>query len=630
MRNLFILFATVILIYSQVYSQYFCNRLEKSFDPVYAPFYHGVASGDPLHDRVIIWTRVTPLNQGVDSIIVNWFVATDTNFNNIVKSGTFVTKPEIDYTVKIDVTGLSPNTYYYYYFSSDNRNSVVGRTKTAVLNTSEHLRFAMVHGSNYNNGYFNAFRDLANRNDFEFVIHLGDYIYEYGTGQYGNHPDRWVVPEHDIVTLDDYRARYSHYRLDPDLRYVHQQYPWYAIWDDHEIANNSWIGGAENHDPNTQGDFMARKAAAIQAYFEWMPIRRVEDVNNPNNLIRKTINWGNLFYLILLDTRNEARMNPEGLPNDSPDKKLLGEPQYQWLTQNLYNSYHEDNIKWRIIGNQVMFAPLEILGWTANKDQWDGYKIERQRLLNFITGWNIKNNVIITGDIHTAWANDVPNPILGNYGNNGQGCANAVEFICTSITSPSTNFGGGIGALAIMWQNPHVRWVELVNRGYSIVDVTNSRVQCDYYFIDNISSTSFNRYWNKSWYILNNENFLREAMFPSQPYDGFPNLVSEAPYTGENQPVSVESYNGFVFLSGFPNPTKGFFYIQFFIKQDTKLIFNIYDMSGKKITTSSDNFTKCDIQYHYFDFSFLDPGKYVLEITNSNNERLAIKNFIKN
>ncbi|MEJ5266479.1 MAG: alkaline phosphatase D family protein, partial [Bacteroidales bacterium] len=580
-------------------------------------------------DRVIIWTRITPLNQGIESIDVNWFVATDTNFNNIVQSGTFQTGPEIDYTVKIDVTGLQPDTYYYYYFNAEGRNSVMGRTKTAILGPIDHLRFAMVHGSNYNNGYFNAFRDLAERNDFEFVFHLGDYIYEYGSGQYGNHPDRWLVPNHDIVTLDDYRARYSHYRLDPDLRYIHQQYPWYAIWDDHEIANDAWVGGAENHDPATQGDFLVRKAAAIQAYFEWMPLRPVNDPSNPNNYIRKTVNWGNLAFLIFLDTRNEARMDPGDLANDSPDKKLLGEAQYQWLTQNLYNSYHEDNIKWRIIANQVMFAPLEIFGWTANKDQWDGYKHERQRLLNFITGWNIKNNVIITGDIHTAWANDIPNPILGNYGNNGQGCANAVEFICTSITSPSTNFGGGIGASAIMWQNNHVKWVELVNRGYSILDINNNRFQCDYYFIDNINSTSYNRYWEKSWYLQDNENFVREAMYPSLSDDILPDLVPETPYQGENNPVSVDDKRNFILLSGFPNPTNGKFFIQFHLDTDSELIFNVYELSGKKVFSKKELFVKCDIQYMNFEFSTLNSGKYILEIANTNYEILAIKHFIK-
>jgi alkaline phosphatase D len=628
MKKPILISLSLILAVQFAFTQDFCQRLEKSFDPAYAPFYHGVASGDPLHDRVIIWTRVTPLNHGVESIDVDWFVATDTLFQNIVKSGTFQTTPEIDYTVKIDVDELEPYTYYYYYFHAEDNNSVVGRTKTAPTNTMEHLRFAFIHGSNYNNGYYNAYRALASRNDFEAVIHLGDYIYEYGTNHYGSHEDRWLVPDHEIVTLDDYRARYSHYHLDPDKRYIHQQYPWYVIWDDHEIANNSWINGAENHNPSTQGDFQVRRAAAIQAFFEWLPLRPVNDLANPNNHIRKIVNWGNLANIIFIDTRNEARMNPEDLANDHPDKVLLGEPQYQWLTQNLYNSYHTDNHRWRVIANQVMFVPLEVLGWTANRDQWDGYKHERQRLLNFIHGWNIKNTVILTGDIHTAWANDIPNPILGDYGNNGQGCIHAVEFICSSIASPSINFGGGIGSAAITWQNPHVRWVELENRGYSILDVKNDRIQADYFFIDNINSQTYEEWWGKSWYLNYDENFLREANWATFAYEGFPMLVSNNPFDGSNDPVAVETYQDFVLISGFPNPSNGYLFIQFHLKDNMNLSFNVFDITGKKIYEEQKSFIKCDIQYHSFDFTHLNSGQYLLEISNSKGERLSVKQFI--
>lgn len=628
MKKLALLSLLGILTLQFAFAQDFCQRLEKSFDPVYAPFYHGVASGDPLHDRVIIWTRVTPLNHGVENIDVDWFVATDTLFQNIVKSGTFHTNPEIDYTVKIDVTGLEPYTYYYYYFHAEDKNSVVGRTKTIPVEDMDHLRFAFVHGTNYNNGYYNAYRALGERNDFEFVMHLGDYIYEYASHYYGSHQDRWLVPDHELLTLDDYRARYSHYRLDPDKRFIHQQYPWYIIWDDHEIANDTYIDGAENHDPDTQGCFFERKDAAVQAYFEWLPLRPVDDPDNPANMIRKTMNWGNLAKFFLLDTRNEARMDPDGLANDHPDKILLGEPQYQWLTQGLYNSYHNDEHRWRIIANQVMFVPLEVFGWTANSDQWDGYKHERQRLLNFISGWNIKNSVILSGDIHTAWANEIHNPILGDYGSNGQGCIHAVEFICTSISSPSINFGGGIGASAITWQNPHIKWVELIHRGYSILDVTNDRVQADFFFIDNINSLSYEEWWGKSWYLNYDENFLREANWASFAYDGFPELVSENPFEGHNDPVGVQTPRDFVLISGFPNPSTGYLFIQFHLMNDKHLSFNVFDITGKKVHTEQRSFIKCDIQYHSFDFTHFTAGQYLLEISDSKGERLSVKQFI--
>jgi hypothetical protein len=180
-----------------------------------------------------------------------------------------------------------------------------------------------------------------------------------------------------------------------------------------------------------------------------------------------------------------------------------------------------------------------------------------------------------------------------------------------------------------MWQNNHVKWVELVNRGYSILDINNNRFQCDYYFIDNINSTSYNRYWEKSWYLQDNENFVREAMYPSLSDDILPDLVPETPYQGENNPVSVDDKRNFILLSGFPNPTNGKFFIQFHLDTDSELIFNVYELSGKKVFSKKELFVKCDIQYMNFEFSTLNSGKYILEIANTNYEILAIKHFIK-
>lgn len=629
MKNILISLILLIGFSLNLLSQDFCMRLQTSFDPVYAPFYHGVASGDPLHDRVIIWTRVTPANHGVESIGVDWYVATDSLFANIVNSGNYETSPDIDYTVKIDVDGLEPYSYYYYYFHAEGRNSVIGRTKTIPVEDMEQLRFAAIHGTNYNHGYYNAYRALANRNDFEFVIHLGDYIYEYASHQYGNHQERWLMPEHELLTLDDYRTRYSHYRLDPDKRFIHQQYPWYLIWDDHEIADDTFIDGAVNHDPDTQGPFEDRKAAAIQAYFEWLPLRPVEDPDNPANLIRKKINWGNLAKLFLLDTRNEARMDARGLPNDSPDKVLLGEDQYNWLSEGLYNSYHNQNLPWRVIANQVMFVPLRLFGIPVNRDQWDGYEFERQRLLDFFSDNNIKNSVIISGDIHTAWANEIHNPSLGEYGEQGQSCIYAAEFICTSISSPSVNFGQGIGATTIKWQNPHVQYVELLHRGYSIFDITEARVQSDYYFVDNINSLDFYEFYGTSWFLNKNENFLRETNEPAPAYQVWEiPLVSDIPKLTVGIEESIVEHSEFVLLSGFPNPSSGYLFIQFHLNESKMLEFNVYDNNGKNVYNEKKSFVKCDIQYHSFDFTQLNSGQYILEISNSSGQRLSSKQFI--
>jgi alkaline phosphatase D len=612
-------------------SKDYSHRLDKSFDPIYAPFYHGVASGDALSDRVIIWTRVTDFSVGADSIPIEWFFATDTLCQNIIQSGNSFACEARDFCVKIDVTGLQPDTWYYYYFRAMNTNSIIGRTKTVPVGSVSNVRLGYFHGSNYNSGYYNALRELALRNDIDAMVHLGDYIYEYGTGSYGNHPDRWVVPTWDIVTLSDYRARYNHYRLDPDLRLAHQQYPWYVIWDDHEVANDSWRHGAENHDPLTQGNYEIRRGYAIQAFFEWLPLREVIDTVNPDNYIRKYVDFGDLARIIMIDSRHEARMESSSLPNNDPNKTMLGEAQYQWLTQSLYESQHVSNQQWRIIANQVMFVPLKMLGITLNRDQWDGYENDRQRIQNFIFAFNVKNNIIITGDIHTSWAMDVPNPYLGSYGSNGQGCSHMVEFISPSISSPSVDFGGGIGSAAIIAANPYIKWVDLIYRGFSILDISTTKVQTDWYFVSsNQDATNYTTTWNNAWYLNNNENFLRQSAVPTYR---FPPYQPFAPFL-PLQVVDVDEVNtyndGFVLLSAFPNPTDGQFTIQFYIEKDCVLNIQVFNISGQLVCSETLNPVKYDIQYHGFNFVGLPSGNYVMKISSDDGIQLGVKKFVIN
>lgn len=280
------------------------ETIEDFFDPTLAPFYHGVASGDPLEDAVIIWTRVTTNRSSVD---VNWKVATDSRMQNIVKQGQLQTNQSKDYTVKVDVTGLNDFTTYYYQFEALGNTSIIGRTKTAPAANVEadNLRFAVVSCSNYQNGFFNAYNQIANRNDLDAVIHLGDYIYEYETGEYGdNSGGRIHLPNNETVTLDDYRVRHSYYKLDPMLRNVHQQHPFIHIWDDHEFANDANKFGAQNHQPDTEGDWETRKNNAFKAYFEWMPLRAN---SREEYRLYRTISYGKLMDLIMLDTRIEGR-----------------------------------------------------------------------------------------------------------------------------------------------------------------------------------------------------------------------------------------------------------------------------------------------------------------------------------
>ncbi|MBI3259327.1 MAG: alkaline phosphatase D family protein, partial [Ignavibacteriae bacterium] len=322
------------------------EHVSMNFDSKLKPFYHGVASGDPLDDRVILWTRVTPETDGV--IEVKWKIATDTLLRNVVLSGNTTTDESKDYTVKVDAIGLKAATTYFYGFEAFGRKSLTGRTRTAPIGSVEHLRFAVVSCSNYQQGFFNAYGRIAERKDLDAIIHLGDYIYEYAEGEYGYSKEvgRGHRPKNEAISLTDYRIRHSFYKLDPDLRRAHQQHPFIPIWDDHESANDSYKDGADNHDSTKEGSWNDRKYSSQQAYFEWMPIR---PQSNSNKIYRK-ISYGNLLDLILLDTRLEGRDKQLGTIDTahqrvidtsvwkSSNRTILGDEQCNWFFDKLQHS----------------------------------------------------------------------------------------------------------------------------------------------------------------------------------------------------------------------------------------------------------------------------------------------------
>ncbi len=607
----------LLIVFQSAFSQPLqtqCGRLESSFDSEFAPFYHGVASGDALSDRVIIWTRVTPVNT-VESIDVEWYMAEDTIFDNLVAQGTVSTTEDVDWTVKIDVEGLEAGTWYYYYFRALNMNSIVGRTKTTPVGDTDSLRIAAISGSNYNNGYYNVCRQIAVRNDVDCIMHLGDYIYEYGTNEYGNHDERALQPGHEVLTLADYRMRYSHYRLDPDLRYSHQQYPWYVIYDDHETANDSYKDGAENHDPDSEGDWEERKANALQAFFEWVPMREINDPEHPENKIHHTVTFGDLAASIMLDTRLEARDEQDGLSNDSNEKRMIGDDQFDWLKMELYNYQNTTPIQWKLITQQVMFAPLKIAGFVVNNDQWDGYQFERQRILDWIYGMSIENTVVLTGDIHTSWANDVPNPSMGEYGSNGQG-SGTVEFVTPSVTSPSTNsFFGGVGAGAIQLANPHMKWVNLDSRGYYILDVTKIKCQADWYFIDNIDSRNYVESFATGWYVNDGENFLRQASVPTV-------RMIENPYLAPDYPIEdlttseteVALGKELVIVGVYPNPVNDKCFVQFYVDEPQLIELSVFNLLGQSVFKTSFESKCSDLDYYEVDMKDMETGQYILQI----------------
>ncbi|MBL4735767.1 MAG: alkaline phosphatase D family protein [Flavobacteriales bacterium] len=487
------------------------------------PFYHGVASGDPLQTQVIIWTRVTP-DSSITTVSVDWRVATDTNMTNIVASGTMSTTDSVDFTVKVDVTGLSANTWYYYEFTALGRSSLIGRTKTAQTGDNPQVRFAVVSCSSFESGYFNAYARITARNDIEAVLHLGDYIYEYEAGGYsGNITGRDVEPTNEIVTLADYRTRMSHHHLDHDLRRLHQSYPFINVWDDHETANNSWQGGAGNHDPGTEGPWADRKSAAIQAYFEWLPLRK-PDPGDDERIYRK-FSYGDLVDLYMLDTRIHGRDEQVGTTSPSlqdSSRSILGPQQYNWLVGKMDSS----TAQWQILGQQVMVTRLEAFGTPVNDDQWDGYPIERQILFNDIDNKNINNVVVLTGDIHTSWANDLPfHPSVTYVPSTGAGSM-GVEFVTPSITSPGSP--GGITPALVMSQNPHIKYVDLTQNGYYVLDITKTRAQADFYYVPTIATVDITEAYAESWYANDLDGFVQGTNTPSVsslPLEALPPLL---------------------------------------------------------------------------------------------------------
>ncbi|HEY0261506.1 MAG TPA: alkaline phosphatase D family protein, partial [Chitinophagales bacterium] len=355
-----------ILVFSAVFAA-FSQQLDGPeralLNPAYEPFYHGVASGDPLTDRVILWTRITNTNSFTDT--VDWEIATDTAFANIVNSGTVVTDTSVDFTVKVDATNLQPNSWYFYRFKGHGRYSVMGRTKTAPTSGVDNLRFAVMSCAQMPNGFFHSYRDVVNRNDVDAVLFLGDYYYEYNSNSsVPGDTTRNSYPALQPITVADYRLRNSQYKLDEDLRECHRQFPWVMVWDDHEVANDGWMDGAQNHDSTTQGNFDLRKMASHKAYFEWMPIRDV--VPNDDSLIHRTLHYGNLADVIMLDTRYEGRdkqvpgylVNVKDSTLNDTTRTIMGATQRAWFLDQLNTS----SATWKIIGNQVMIAPLIVFG----------------------------------------------------------------------------------------------------------------------------------------------------------------------------------------------------------------------------------------------------------------------------
>lgn len=538
-----------------------------------ADFLHGVASGDPLQDKVILWTRLTPVDLSA-SLKVTWEIATNDQFNQNLKTGMVQTTKTDDFIVKVDATGLQAGTTYYYRFRFGSKISPVGQTKTLPVSTNK-VSFAVCSCSNYPAGYFYVYREMAKQN-VDVVIHLGDYIYEYGADGYATEDaaklGRTLPSDNnkEIIKLDDYRKRYSLYRQDKDLQAAHQRHPFIVIWDDHELANDTWRDGAENHQDN-EGSFSTRKLEALQAYFEWMPIRPVSSTDHLN--IYRQFNFGSLVQLTMLDTRIIARdkqleykdyMTASGLDAQKfqtdltdPKRTLMGYTQRDWLVDKLKQS----TAIWNVVGQQVlmskMWIPAELLaslgqitsGGTSsdtlakmnaqitelvtlklrleqgdptltvqekarvttlvpyNLDAWDGYYAEREFVYGKLAEFN-KKIIVLAGDTHNAWTSYL-------YSQKGEYVG--VELATSSVSSPGLEKYLSI-PLAQLQQFEfafttlidELAYCNLNQRGYLMVTLDDKQVQSDWIFVDSIKNAEYKVDSSRNYQLVLDANLTPE------------------------------------------------------------------------------------------------------------------------
>ncbi len=440
-------------------------RLFPGFDSTLYPFYFGIASGDADSNSCVIWTKIVPKIH-YRSIDVYWEVALDTNFKNIIKKGKIRTDPSLNYIVKLKITGLKSATEYYYRFKAWRYYSPWGRLKTlpSMQDTSPNITFAVFTGSNYAMGYFNVYREISKHPEIDFLIHTGDYIYEYPPGSLKKE-FRKVCPKNNLITYQDYDIRYACYRLDKDLQQAHRLFTWYVIWDDHEFATNAWKSGSQENISNNL--WWKRKHNALKAYFNWLPILPTNDTE-----IYRSFDAGKLARLIFIDTRVEGR-DWQKIPINDTTKKIMSTKQWEWL----FNKIQTANNNWIFIIEQVMFAPLKYRKKILNTDQWDGYPHERKKLLSFLYNHKIENAIIISGDLHSSMANEL-------YFHNHMISA---ELMAPSITSRAID---GLKALLakhiLRLYNPQIRFLDFTHRGYLLITVKDSQLEAKWILLNTV------------------------------------------------------------------------------------------------------------------------------------------------
>ena len=529
-------------------------------------FAHGLASGDPTSSAIILWTRLTPsfLKSQTDEnksdenrpIPVKWEVCQNPDFKIIDASGTVQANPARDYTVKVDADGLRAGTTYYYRFGAGDRLSPVGKTATLPADSLQKARFAIVSCANWQHGLFNAYDHISRQNHFDALIHLGDYYYEYGAGRYISEPMKTMgrvhKPAHETVTLEDYRTRHAQYRSDPALQALSAKMPFIVIWDDHETANDSWQEGAENHQVDEgEGEWSARKKAALRAYFEWMPIREPKGAQTPQSLFR-SYEYGDLLTLMTLETRLLARgeqiiiddyfdmLREQGGPErfrddvlNDPTRDMLGAAQLEAIA-NVMKQSKAAGKPWRLFANQVVmgevlspdlrpyvdeaalqaiekvwdgvrqFVDLSQYNLPVYPDSWDGYPVARERLYKTLAAIGVEDMLVITGDAHEYWVNDLTRK---------DGTKMGVELCTTSVSSETLRAFMGDGtadyALLLTQKNKDVRYYNAMNNGYLDLELTRTKAKARLIAVDRVDSHDYTAFEAANFTLKPTKNTLK-------------------------------------------------------------------------------------------------------------------------
>ncbi len=521
-------------------------------------FRHGVASGDPDAASVVLWTRVT----AQDPLEVEWELAGDLAFNRIVRRGRFATGPDRDFTVKVLAEGLTPGAHYYYRFRAGGETSPIGRTRTLPVGRLERLGIALASCSNYPFGYFNAYDAIAHDPAIDFVLHTGDYIYEYGADGWGAESGKRLgrvhQPANEIVSLNDYRTRHAQYKTDAGSQAMLAAKPLLACWDDHESANNPWTGGAQNHQSETEGDWAARRAASIQAYYEWMPVR--EPVAGRTRMqFWRSYAFGDLATLSTLETRHTARaLQIDYAPYKKSiashadaaamERDAIGAPGRTMLAPELeadlaaaWARSRELGQPWRLIGNPMPIARTRVpdvvrlglipdpaaqdkplgaavdLAWKGKwnlpfyPDTWDGYEWARERLYSQARAAGVDDLVFLTGDSHSFWANRLAD---------AEGRARGIELGTAGITSPGDFIDSGFDPrtaarldAAFAEHNPEVVWTDNLHQGYVRLALRRDRAEATFVAMDTVLSPHYRAFALKRFGVVRAEAGLELQEF---------------------------------------------------------------------------------------------------------------------